>query len=145
MIRSRSAVLDAVEAVVRTAVEAAGAEFFRNPEGDPDASRAGIVVMTDGDPGGPDVVLSPLTYIWEHQVAFEIVASGERRRHIVETIVSAFEPALADDRTLGGAVDDARIADAPDIKEYDAVPGVEKEYVATLVVTLYYDTVSGAG
>jgi hypothetical protein len=145
MIRTRSSVLDAAEAVVRTAVEAVGAAFYRNPEADPDASHAGIVIMTDGDPGEPDIVLSPLTYVWEHRVAFEIAASGQYRRRTVEAIIAAFEPAIASDRTLGGTVDDARISDAPDIKEYDAGPGVEKEYVASLIVTLYYDTVSGAG
>ena len=144
MTQSRVGALAALEAPIKVDLEGAGIAFFRNPATSVDASRAGVVIMSDGIPGEPEVLLSPRRYCWEHQVEFEITAKGDDRKAVVEAIIARFEPVLAVDRTLGGAVDYAAIESAPDGADYE-VEGVETEYSAVLRVTLAYVTVSGAG
>ena len=142
--QSRPAALDALEAAIRAAVENTEAKFFRNPEGDVDASTDGVVIMTDGDPGEPEYILGPFGCAWEHAVEFELTASGEDRKDTIEALIALFDPALAVDRSLGGKVDDARIVTAPDFAEYP-VDGAQTERSAVLRVQLSYTTASGAG
>lgn len=142
--QTRVAALAALETVIKNAVTAGSAAFWRDPEKDIDASHTGVVLMHDGDPGQPEVILSPLSYSWEHPVEFEVTASGKSRRAVVEVIIALFEPALAADRTLGGKVDGARIAQAPQFSEYEA-EGSETERSGVLYVQLVYTTASGAG
>lgn len=142
MTQTRDGALDALQTVIAAAI-AAPAKFYRDPEATIPASHDGVVLMTDGDPGQPEAILSPLSYAWEHQVNFEIAATGENRKATIEALIAKFEPALAADRTLGGAVDDARVTLAPDIHEYP-VDGAEQERSAVLFVQLSYTTQSGA-
>lgn len=144
MIQTRAGALDALETVMTTAL--AGPETFeRDPEKSLDASDDGVVIMIHGDPGQSEAILSPPSYAWEHAVEFEITAKGENRKAVVEAIIAKFEPALAVNRTLDGAVDDARIVEAPEIHEYPGGEGVETERSAVLRVQLAYTTASGAG
>jgi len=144
MTQSRMGALDALELAIKVVLDGAGVTFFRNPATSVDANRDGIVIMTDGIPGEPDVLLSPRRYCWEHQVEFEITAMGEGRNAVVEAIIARFEPVLALDHTLGGAVDYAAIDSAPDINEFP-IEGAETERSAVLRVMLSYVTASGAG
>jgi hypothetical protein len=142
MTQTRIGALAALEAVIKAAVEAAGKTFVRDEE--PDATRDGVVVMTDGNPGEPEVLLSPRRYCWLHKVEFEIAAKGKNRKTVVEDIIKLFEPALAADRTLDGAVDGVSIEDPPDGADYD-VDGAETEYSAVVKITADYTTDSAAG
>jgi hypothetical protein len=139
---TRNGALDALEAVVGAALTAANKKLFRG--GDVDATTAGVVIMSDGDPGEPEVILSPRCYAWEHTVPFEITAKGDNRRATVKAIIDLFPPALAADPTLGGAVDFASLETGWTADDY-AMDGVETEYSAKLTVTLSYVTASGAG
>jgi hypothetical protein len=144
MTQTRLGALSALEAPIKVDLEGAGIAFFRNPATSVDASRAGVVIMSDGIPGEPEVLLSPRRYCWDHQVEFEITAKGDDRKTVVEDIIKRFDPVLDLDRTLGGAVDYAAIESAPDGSDYE-VEGAETEYSAVLRVTLAYVTASGAG
>ncbi|HEY4112864.1 MAG TPA: hypothetical protein VGM17_02280 [Rhizomicrobium sp.] len=141
--QTRAGALDALESVMAAAL-ASPVTFERDPEKNVPASHDGVVIMRHGDPGDPEVILSPLSFAFEHQVEFEITASGPDRATTVESIIGRIDPALAVDRTLGGAVDDARVMTAPDINEYEA-DGVETERSAVLHVQLSYTTASAAG
>lgn len=143
MTTTHAAALDALQTVISAVVVAAGASFWRDPESDVPASNTGVVIMSDGDAGDPEVILSPLTYVWERAVEFEITANGVSRRAVVNAILTAIEPAIDVDRTLGGVVDDARILAAPQIGQYDK-SGVAPELSAVLHITLNYDTADGA-
>lgn len=139
---THDAALDALETVVKAALN--GAEtFVRNPEKSVDASEEGVVIMTDGDPGEPEVILSPLSFSFDRQVEFEITAKGETRKAVVSALVAKFDPALAVDRTLGGAVEDARIVSAPEVTEYDT-DGAATERSAVLRVQLSYTLIDSA-
>ncbi len=132
-VQSRVAALKALEALIRRAV---GEDIFiRNPESPVEASREGIVVMSDGDPGEAEYILSPLAFCWEHQVAIEIAASGPDRVAVTEGLLARLEPELAADRRLGGAVDDARLMSAPEIHDYP-IDDAETERSITVAVQL---------
>jgi hypothetical protein len=141
--QTRAGAVDALETVVKAAL-AAPITFERDPEKSLDASHHGVVIMREGDPGTPEYILSPMSFVFEHQVEFEITASGKDRKSVVEAILALFEPALLVDRTLAGAVDDARTMLAPEIHEYEE-DGTEAERSAVLFVQLAYTTASAAG
>lgn len=145
MSQSRTAALAGLEDLICAAITGANAEFVRDPEYDPVATASGLVIMRDGDPGDPDVYLSPVQFCWEHKVAFEILVQGPDRAATTEALIALIDPACAQDRTLGGLVDDARVIDAPDGEDNDPVEGVPPTRDTQLYVTLSYVTVSGAG
>jgi hypothetical protein len=64
----------------------------------------GLIILRDGDPGDPEVLLSPLSYLWEHQTEVEVIiqrgASDESAA--LDTLLTAVGAALAGDRSLGG-------------------------------------------
>jgi hypothetical protein len=65
----------------------------------------GFVVLRDGDPGEPDVMLNPRTEFYQHRVESETYftragdASGEAA---LDTLVESIGAALAPDPSLGG-------------------------------------------
>ena len=74
----------------------------------------GLVVVRSGDPGAPEVDLSPLAYNYEHGVPLEITAPSEE---VVDAVVSAIVAAVVADRQLGGLVDwlDAQAPETDDL------------------------------
>lgn len=66
---------------------------------------AGIVILRDGDPGEPEVTLSPLTYHYEHRAEIEAIVQGSSRDAVFDTLCGNIGAALAADRTLGGLCD----------------------------------------
>lgn len=68
---------------------------------------AGLVILRDGDPGEPEVLLSPLSYLWQHQADIEAVVqtSSNETSAALDVVLSEIGVVLAEDRTLGGLVD----------------------------------------
>ena len=64
----------------------------------------GLIIMRDGDPGDPDVVLSPVIYLWEHQTEIEIILQRDQDDDsaALDNLLMAVGVALAADRSLGG-------------------------------------------
>ncbi len=60
----------------------------------------GLIILRDGDPGDPEVVLSPVTYLWEHQTEIEVIIQDDSSA--LDTLLMAVGNALAADRSLGG-------------------------------------------
>ena len=68
----------------------------------------GLLIVRDGDPGEPEVTLSPATWIWNHLAQLEAFVAGansEARDAALDTLLEAVGQVLADDRTLGGLCD----------------------------------------
>jgi len=68
----------------------------------------GLVILRDGDPGAPEVTLSPLAYHYEHRAEIEVIVQGKTpaaRATAFDTLVQFIGVALAADRTLGGLCD----------------------------------------
>ncbi len=64
----------------------------------------GLIILRDGDPGDPEVVLSPVTYLWEHQTEIEVIlqrGQGDDSAAL-DALLMTVGGALAADRSLGG-------------------------------------------
>lgn len=126
MASRREQVVEAVVALLTAALPAA--EVKRNlakPEWIP---PGGLVIVRDGDPGDPEVTLSPLTYLYEHRIPVEIAVhdtgSGPRERAL-DMMLGAIGAAVASNRTLGGLCDflEAEAPSTADIETAGARPG----------------------
>lgn len=87
-----------------------GVTVVRNDMTHKTLSAGGLLVLLDGDPGDPDVLLSPARYEFQHRAVVEVhvlsqTASG--RDTAMDGILQAIGQAIATDETLSGAVDRA--------------------------------------
>jgi hypothetical protein len=101
----------------------------------------GIIILRDGDPGEPDVLLSPPEYVYEHRVDADVIvdaATPTARDSIFDGIMLAIGAAIAADRTLGGFCDYAETAaPVPVDVIVEGAPGFK---AATLPIILHYGT-----
>lgn len=116
-----------------------GATVRRN-EGPPEAiPAAGLVVVHDGDPGEPEVTMSPLTWHYEHRAEIDVFVeaqTSDATDAAFDAVKAAIGAALAADRTLGGACDWAE-AMAPKQSELPLY-GAEPVKAGTIPVMLHY-------
>ena len=67
---------------------------------------AGLIILRDGQPGEPEVTLSPLRYHYQHRAELEaVVQAGSGRASAFDDLIAAIGAALEADRTLGGLCD----------------------------------------
>ena len=66
---------------------------------------AGLIILRDGQPGEPEVTLSPLRYHYQHRAEIEAVVQGADRDAAFDTLCASVGAAVAADRTLGGLCD----------------------------------------
>lgn len=99
---------------------------------------AGLLILRDGEPGEPEVTLSPLTYHFEHQVEIEVVIQGSDREARFDDLCLDIGTLIASNRTLSGLCDWVE-AEAP--KPVDlAFEGAASLKAAVLTLTLHYST-----
>jgi hypothetical protein len=126
MTSKREQVLDALKALIASALP--NAEVKRNLAKPERIPPGGLAIIRDGDPGEPEVILSPLTYIYTHRVPVEFAAyetSSETREQVLDSMLGAIGLAMVNDRTLGGLCDFIE-AEAPvtdDVETAGARPG----------------------
>ncbi|TGD61981.1 acyl-CoA transferase [Tabrizicola sp. WMC-M-20] len=66
----------------------------------------GLIILRDGQPGEPDVTLSPLRYHYQHRVELEVVVRASTdRTSTFDTLIGSIGAALEADRTLGSLCD----------------------------------------
>jgi hypothetical protein len=65
----------------------------------------GLLILRDGEPGEPEVTLSPLSYHYQHGAEIETVVQGSDRDAAFDNLCASIGVALAADRTLGGLCD----------------------------------------
>lgn len=101
----RRDVMLALKALVTAAVPAARVRGFDGDASKPrQADPGGDVIGHPGDPGEPEVDLSPVAYTYEHEFPIEVGApygAGDPGAAI-DAIMGAIGAAIAADRTLGG-------------------------------------------
>ncbi|MGX0905385.1 hypothetical protein ACSSV8_003985 [Roseovarius sp. MBR-79] len=67
---------------------------------------AGLIILRDGQPGEPEVTLSPLRYHYQHRAELEVVVqAGTGRASSFDTLIANIGATLEADRTLGGLCD----------------------------------------
>ena len=99
---------------------------------------AGLLILRDGEPGEPEVTLSPLRYHYEHRAETEVVVQGTTRDSTFDTLCASIGTALAADRTLGGLCDWIE-AEAPRPVDLP-VEGAASLKAAVIPVVLHYST-----
>tara|TARA_R110002096_G_scaffold9455_1_gene37340 strand:+ start:145 stop:567 length:423 start_codon:yes stop_codon:yes gene_type:complete len=100
---------------------------------------AGLIILRDGQPGEPEVTLSPLRYHYQHRAELEVVVQAATGRATAfDTLIAAIGTALDADRTLGGLCDWIE-AEAPASVDLP-VEGAAALKAAVITVILHYTT-----
>ncbi len=116
----------------------------------------GLLILRDGEPGEPEVTLSPLAYHYQHRAEIEAVVQGEARSAqqmqgsggplqgtndrdaAFDTLCASIGSLIAADRTLGGFCDWVE-AEAPRPVDLP-VEGAASLKAAVIPVILHYTT-----
>ena len=105
---------------------------------------AGLIILRDGQPGEPEVTLSPLRYHFQHRAELEVIVQGANNRATAfDNLIAAIGTALAADRTLGGLCDWVE-AEAPASVDLP-VEGALSLKAAVVTVVLHYTTADPLG
>lgn len=100
---------------------------------------AGLIILRDGQPGEPEVTLSPLRYHYQHRAELEVVVqAGTGRVSAFDSLITAIGAALEADRTLGGLCDWVE-PEAPASVDLP-VEGAAALKAAIITVVLHYTT-----
>ena len=100
---------------------------------------AGLIILRDGQPGEPEVTLSPLRYHYQHRAELEVVVqAGTGRASAFDGLISAIGAALEADRTLGGLCNWVE-PEAPATVDLP-VEGAAALKAAVIAVALHYTT-----
>ncbi|WP_296643868.1 acyl-CoA transferase [Roseinatronobacter sp.] len=100
---------------------------------------AGLIILRDGQPGDPEVTLSPLRYHYQHRAELEVVVqAGTDRAGAFDTLTTSIGAALEADRTLSGLCDWIE-AEAPASVDLP-VEGAAALKAAVITVVLHYTT-----
>lgn len=104
---------------------------------------AGLLILRDGEPGNPEVTLSPLRYHYQHRAEIEAIVQGASRDSAFDTLCASIGAAIAGDRTLGGLCDWVE-AEAPQPVDLP-VEGAATLKAAVIPVILHYSTADPLG
>jgi hypothetical protein len=104
---------------------------------------AGLVIVRDGEPGEPEILLSPVSYLWRHRATLDVVVgtpAPAERDAALDALLIAIGEALEADPTLGGQVDLLEIGSP----SFEIVPieGAAPVKGAVVPVILHYETSS---
>lgn len=100
---------------------------------------AGLIILRDGEPGEPNVTLSPLRYHYQHRAELEVaVQAPNDRATAFDTVIAAIGAALEVDRTLGGLCDWVE-PEAPASVDLP-IEGAAALKAAVITVVLHYNT-----
>ena len=121
-----------------SAAAPSGAKVLRNevlPERIP---AAGLIILRDGVPGQPEVLMSPLHYYYEHRAEVDVIIDRPpaARDAAFDAVKQAVGAAIAADSTLGGLCDYV-IGEAP-APLMVPIEGAEGFKAATIPVVLMY-------
>jgi hypothetical protein len=135
MSTTREAILTALTDLLRAIPQASVLRGEVLPERVP---TAGLMILRDGDPGEPEVTLSPLAYHYQHRAEIEAVLQGTERDAAFDMLCASIGTALAADRTLGGLCEWVE-AEAPQPVDLP-VEGAASLKAAVIPVVLHYST-----
>jgi hypothetical protein len=140
MTSKREQVLDAVRALVVAALP--NADVKRNLAKAERIPPGGLVIVRDGEPGDPEVMLSPLTYVYTHRIPIEVAAyetSSQSREQVLDEMLGAIGVAVAADRTLGGLCDFIE-AEAPATDDVETAGARAGRWADAAIVAVYGTT-----
>jgi hypothetical protein len=140
MTSRREQVLDAIKTLVAAALP--NADVKRNLAKPERIPPGGLAIIRDGDPGEPEVILSPLIYVYTHRIPIELAAyetSSQTREQVLDNLLGAIGTAVVADRTLGGLCDfiEAEAPSTEDVETAGARPG---RWADAAIVAVYGTT-----
>jgi len=133
----REQVLEAITALVASALPSA--EVKRNLDKPERIPPGGLVIVRDGDAGEPEILLSPLTYIYEHRVPIEIAAFASAsltREQALDQMLAALGEAVAADRTLGGLCEFLE-TEAPTSDDLETAGAISGRWADAAIIASY--------
>jgi len=105
---------------------------------------AGLIILRDGQPGEPEVTLSPLRFHYLHRAELEVVVQAPNgRASTFDTLIVAIGAAIEADRTLGGLCDWVE-AEAPASVDLP-IDGAAALKAAVITVVLHYTATGPLG
>ena len=142
--RKAEEVLAALQAALQAALPA-GVLLARSESLPARIPAAGAVILRDGDPGQPEVTLSPLTWHYQHRAEVDLLVDRPptTRDSVFDALVRAVGTAIAADRTLGGRCD--WIEGESPAPLALVIDGADSLKAATVVVVLHYPAVDPLG
>jgi hypothetical protein len=100
---------------------------------------AGLIILRDGQPGEPEVTLSPLRYHYQHRAELEVVVQAPiGRASAFDSLILAIGTTLESDRTLGGLCDWVE-PEAPTSVDLP-IEGAAALKAAVITIALHYTT-----
>lgn len=100
---------------------------------------AGVIILRDGQPGEPEVTLSPLRYHYQQRAELEVVVQAPNgRASAFDTLIAAIGTTIEADRTLGGLCDWVE-PEAPASVDLP-IEGAAALKAAIVTVVLHYTT-----
>ena len=100
---------------------------------------SGLIILRDGQPGEPEVTLSPLRYHYQHRAELEVVVQAPNgRASAFDSLIAAIGAVLETDRTLGGLCDWVE-PEAPASVDLP-IEGAAALKAAVITVVLHYTT-----
>ena len=118
-----------------------GPTVARNVDVPLKVAAGGNLILRDGDPGEPEVVLSPTLYTYQHAAELEVIvqAQGTTRDSEFDTLLVLVSTAINADKTLGGVVDHTEV-ERPSDPDAEGIPGAEGIKSGVVSIILYYET-----
>ena len=98
----------------------------------------GLIILRDGDVGEPEILLSPLSYVWTHAARIEVFSGAADPDGHLDDLLMAIATALTADPSLGGLVDLIDVG-APDFDAAAPEGGADVK-AAIVSVRLTYET-----
>jgi hypothetical protein len=111
------------------------------PRNDADLSAipaTGLVVLHDGNPGQPEITLSPLEYHYTHRAELDVMVIADDATGAFDVLAEQIGARLALDRTLGGLCDWCE-AEAPAPSDVP-VDGSQPIRAASIGILIFYST-----
>lgn len=137
MSSKREQVLDAIKALLSSALP--NADVRRNLAKPERIPPGGLVVVRDGDPGEPEVMLSPLVYVYSHRIPIELAAyetSSQSPEQVLDEMLGSIGVAVSGDRTLGGLCDFIE-AQAPATDDVETAGARAGRWADAAIVAVY--------
>lgn len=135
-------VLLAVKALVAAALPGADVLGLDGSDAAPDrVGPLGRVIVRSGDPGDPEMDLSPPVYHYEHAIPLEVIAyqtTALTSEQVVDQMLGQISAAIEANRFLGGLVDYLDAAAPPTDDDYSEAAAVPRR--ADAIITASYST-----
>ena len=122
-------------------LESATISIYRNPDKPQKIPAGGIIILRDGGGEEPEVLLSPLTYIYEHSISIEVMinnAYADRQGTTLDDLLMIIENLILNNRSMNGLAEWME-AQAPEFLQ-EAVDGAPAIRAATITVLARFST-----